>query len=155
MTAEERIKLWKATDEYNKKLNCFAGKTRLKLTKEQIASYEGMTVEEMDELIAYDPNVRGAFEKSLVIMKNHFVEKSFDRAFGYYKDENQLVKDTIDSNGKAVRVRSTKKKWHEGNGDAFFYWAKKFLGPEFDNDEENREFKRENKVKCVKPKKKK
>lgn len=155
MTAEERVKLWKANGEYNKKVTCFAACLRINLTKDDIAAHEGLTVEELDEIIAYDSYIKRAFEKNIKVMKAHFVSEAYDRAFGCLREEHVSVRETIDSNGKASRVRSSKQRWHDGNGEAFFYWAKKFLGSEYDNDEENREFKRENKVKCVKPKKKK
>ena len=155
MTAEERVKKWIAEEVYAEKLMVFASLVRYKFSKEDIAKTESMTIEEVDELIKYDEMFKLAFEGSGIVCKKQFIQETIRRAFGYYKPEYVTEKDTIDSSGKAVRVRTTKKKWYPGSDDAFFYFGKKFVGPEMDKDLESRQFKEENKVTCLKKETKK
>lgn len=154
MTAEEKVKRWKAEDIYSKKLICFAAEIRDGFTLEEIANLEGWTMEELNELLEYDKNFRSAIDRTTKIMKKQFIECAFDRAFGYWKADSVTEREQYDSSGKAVKVRYSKKKWHDGSDDAFFYWAKKYVSPDLDKDKESRDFKKENNV-CPIPKKKK
>ncbi|MBR0295671.1 MAG: hypothetical protein IJQ67_07245 [Bacilli bacterium] len=155
MTAEERVKKWIAEEVYAEKLMTFATLVRYKYPKEEIAKTEAMTLEELEELINYDEMFKMAFEGKGIVSKKQYIQETIRRAFGYYKPEHVTEKDTIDSNGKAVRIRTTKKKWYPGSDEVFFYFGKKFVDPEMDKDLEGRQFKEGNKVTCLKPTKKK
>lgn len=155
MTAEERVKLWKADDTYAEKLMVIASLVRYKFPKEEIAKTEGMTLKDLNELIEYDELFKMAFERKGIVLKKQFIQETVRRAFGYYKPESITERDTIDSTGRAVRIRTSKKKWYAGSDEVFFYWGKKFVDPDMDKDLEDREFKKGNKVTCLKPTKKK
>ena len=157
MTAEERVKKWIAEDVYAEKLMVLATLVRCKFPKEDIAKTEAMTLQELEELIEYDEMFKMAFEGNGIVLHKQFIQETVRRSIGYYRPEYVTEKDTIDSTGKAVRVRTTKKKWYQGSDDALLYFGKKFVGPEMDKDLEGRQFKEENKVVCLKkePKKKK
>lgn len=56
MTAEERIKKWKAEGEYAKALVVMSSLYRRKRTKKEICKPYGLTEKELDELLEYDVN---------------------------------------------------------------------------------------------------
>ena len=105
MTAEEKVKVWKAEEEYSKKVICFAAQIRDGFTLEEIADLEGWTMDELNELLEYDRNFRSAIDRTTKVMRKQFIEAAYDKAFGYWKSDSLTEREQIDSNGKAVKVR--------------------------------------------------
>ncbi len=156
MTAEERIKKWKAEGEYAKALVVMSSLYRRKRTKKEICKPYGLTEKELDELLEYDECFKDAFNNKGVTAEKIYMDKAYDNAFGYYKSESRKERDFMNNDGKMVHEVTEKKKFYPGTDQALWYFGSIIMGKkDLDPDSLNREFKKVNKVTCLKPTKKK